>query len=205
LVGWVGDYAGENDAGQPQWGGHLGMTRELYAPAPGQLGQRPAAEIVSAFSTKEATLPDGAPPAGALSLPRDFMLEATLAEATPDAQAEIVFRRPDNATTGGYRLRVDFATKEVELGGEHKQFRRVCDFDAAQPLKVRLFALGTIVECFINERYAFTMRAYDYHGPQMLVRAERGSFQLRDSAVFVRGAEADGGPATGAQPVEPRE
>jgi sucrose-6-phosphate hydrolase SacC (GH32 family) len=208
LVGWVGDYAGENDAGQPQWGGHLGMTRELYAPAPGQLGQRPPPEIVAAFSTQVATLPEGAPPDGPLSLPRDFMLDATLTGATPDARAEFVFRRPENATTGGYHLRVDFAAKEVELGGEHKQFRRVCEFDPAQPLRVRLFALGTIVECFINDRYAFTMRAYDYHGPQMRVRAERGSFQFRDSAVFVRGAEAEseaGDATTRAEPVRPRE
>jgi len=127
---------------------------------------------VAAFSTQVATLPEGAPPDGPLSLPRDFMLDATLTGATPDARAEFVFRRPENATTGGYHLRVDFAAKEVELGGEHKQFRRVCEFDPAQPLRVRLFALGTIVECFINDRYAFTMRAYDYHGPQMRVRAE---------------------------------
>lgn len=52
---------------------------------------------------------------------------------------------------------------------------------------MRLFAIGTIIECFINERYAFTMRAYDYYGPQMTIRAEQGGFLLRDSAVFIQG------------------
>ena len=192
LVGWVGDYAGETDAGEPQWGGHLSMIRELYAPAPGVLGQRPAAEVVAAFANQVAAFPDGPPPAQALSLPRDFMLQATIADASPDARAEIVFRRPDDAASGGYHLRVDFATREVELGGQHKQFRRVCEFDAAQPLKVRLFAIGTIIECFVNERYAFTMRAYDYYGPQMTIRAEQGSFLLQDSAVFVQGKPTSG-------------
>jgi len=194
LVGWVGDYAGETDAGEPQWGGHLSMTRELYAPAPGQLGQRPVAEVVSAFSSQVAAWPDGVPTGQALSLPRDFMLHATLTDASPDARAEVIFRRPDNAASGGYHLRVNFATREVELGGEHKQFRRVCEFDPAQPLEVRLFAIGTVIECFINDRYAFTMRAYDYHGAQMIVRAEQGSFQVQDSAVFVQGGPAPAAP-----------
>ena len=187
LVGWVGDYAGETDAGEPQWGGHLSMIRELYAPAPGQLGQRPAAEVVAAFSSRAKTLADGPPPAEALSLPRDFMLQATLTDASPDARAEIIFRRPENAASGGYHLRVDFDTREVELGGEHKQFRRICELDPTQPLEVRLFAIGTIIECFINDRHAFTMRAYDYHGPQMMIRAEQGSFLLQNSAVFIQG------------------
>jgi hypothetical protein len=42
----------------------------------------------------------------------------------------------------------------------------------------------------------------------MRVRAERGSFQFRDSAVFVRGAEAEseaGDATTRAEPVRPRE
>lgn len=187
LVGWIGDNAGESDAGAPLWGGHLSMTRELYAPSPGQLGQRPVAEVVSAFSSQVASWPDGAPTGQALSLPRDFMLHATLKDASPDARAEVVFRRPDDQTSGGYHLRLNFATREVELGGEHKQFRRVCDFDPAQPLEVRLFAIGTIIECFINDRYAFTMRAYDFHGSQMIVRALQGAFQLQNSGVFTQG------------------
>ena len=48
-------------------------------------------------------------------------------------------------------------------------------------------AIGTIIECFINDRHAFTMRAYDYHGPQMMIRAEQGSFLLQNSAVFIQG------------------
>ena len=204
LVGWVGDNGGDTDAGQPQWGGHLSMTRELYSPAPGQLGQRPVAEVVSVFSSQVAALPAGAPTGEALSLPRDFMLHATLTDASPDARAEVVFRRPDNAASGGYHLRVNFATREVELGGEHKRFRRICDFDPAQPLEVRLFAIGTIIECFIDDRYAFTMRAYDFHGPQLIVRAEQGSFRVQDTAVFVQDGPApaaDGGRGT-ADPID---
>jgi len=190
LVGWIGDQAEDSDAGELKWGGHLSMPREIYAPAPGKLGQRPVAEIVSAFSRQIATVPDGPPPQGPLSLPRDFMLQATITNASPDARAEIVFRRPAGSDQGGYHLRVNFATGEIELGGEHKQYKQVCEFDPAQPLNVRLFAIGTVVECFINDRYAFTMRAYDFYGPQMLIRAVEGDFQMKDSAVYVQGAKA---------------
>jgi sucrose-6-phosphate hydrolase SacC (GH32 family) len=186
LVGWIGDCEGDRDAGKPQWGGHLSMPRELHAPAPGKLGQRPVAEVVAAFSRRVATLPDGTPPPEALSLPRDFMLHTSITQASPDARAEIVFRRPAEAAAGGYHLRVDFGTREIELGGQHKQHRQVCDFDPARPLDVRLFVIGTVVECFINDRYAFTMRAYDYHGPQMLVRALQGSFQLQGGAIYAQ-------------------
>ena len=183
LVGWVGDYAGDRDAGTPQWGGHLSMPREIHAPAPGKLGQRPVAEVVAAFSRPVATLPDGLPPAEPLSLPRDFLLQTTLAQASPDAQAEIIFRRPKDSSEGGYHLRVDFAKRTIELGGRHKQHRQVCEFDPSQPLEIRLFAIGTIVECFVNDRYAFTMRAYDFYGPWMQIRAQKGTFQIQKTSV----------------------
>ena len=183
LVGWVGDYAEDRDAGAPQWGGHLSMPREIYAFAPGKLGQRPVADVVAAFSRPVATLPDGPPPAEPLSLPRDFLLQTTLTQASPDAQAEIIFRRPKDSREGGYHLRVDFAKRTIELGGRHKQHRQVCEFDPSQPLEIRLFAIGTIVEAFVNDRYAFTMRAYDFYGPSMQVRAEKGTFQIQKTSV----------------------
>lgn len=183
LVGWIGDYAEDRDAGTPQWGGHLSMPREIHAPAPGKLGQRPVAEVVAAFSREVVRLPDGASSAEPLSLPRDFLLHATLTNASADARAEIIFRRPAGATEGGYHLRVDFATRTIELGGRHKQHRQVCEFDPSQPMEIRLFAIGTIVEAFINDRYAFTMRAYDFYGPQMQVRADRGTFQIQNTSI----------------------
>jgi hypothetical protein len=159
------------------------MPREIHAPAPGKLGQRPVAEVVAAFSRPVATLPDGLPPAEPLSLPRDFLLQTTLAQASPDAQAEIIFRRPKDSSEGGYHLRVDFAKRTIELGGRHKQHRQVCEFDPSQPLEIRLFAIGTIVECFVNDRYAFTMRAYDFYGPWMQIRAQKGTFQIQKTSV----------------------
>ena len=49
MIGWIGDYKNDSDAGEYEWGGTLSMPRELYADAAGQLYQRPVREVVRLF------------------------------------------------------------------------------------------------------------------------------------------------------------
>ena len=41
-------------------------------------------------------------------------------------------------------------------------FRRPCALDPAQPVRIEAYVLGTLIECFVNDRHAFTTRAYTH-------------------------------------------
>ena len=172
LIGWIGDYKNDSDAGEYEWGGTLSMPRELYADAAGKLYQRPAKEAVRLFDRtvlreKRAGLNTR------YDLPGNYMLTATLLPQRNSGQATLRFRESADRTEG-YRLTVDFQTGEIELGSRYRSFKRKCDIIPSAPLKIRLFVDGTIAECFINDAYCFTMRVYDCLGTGVSFQAEPG-------------------------------
>lgn len=183
LLGWIGDREGNRDSGKGVWGGVMSMARELYADAQGRLCQRPAREVMEAYNRPVLALPDDGIPLERLSVPRDYMLHTTLASKTSQAKAVFHLRQPDEERSSGYRLAIDFDSKEIVLGDNYRSYKRVCDFDAAQPVDVRVFVIGTVIECFINNQYCFTMRAYDYADEGLSMESEGAEIAIRGFAV----------------------
>jgi hypothetical protein len=48
---------------------------------------------------------------------------------------------------------------------------------------VQAFVQGAIIECFINDRFAFTCRAYDYSKGCLSLETEGGQMEILDLAV----------------------
>ena len=184
LLGWIHDREGHTDAGKGRWGGVLSIARELYADNAGRLCQRPAREVVAAFSERLdgglATLASG----DVLDTPPNYMLHGRITAGSTDTVASIHFRRTNEAP--GYQLTIDFSERRISLGDEKTRFERVCDFDASQPVDVRLFVVGTVAECFVNDAYAFTVRCYDHAEGNVVFQVEGGDAAMREVAVFVQ-------------------
>ena len=140
-------------------GGDLSMPRELYADNTGQLCQRPVKEVLKLFSEttfQKRNVNLDTP----ISAPQTCMLTATLNPNGTQSTATIRFREsPDR--NDSYHLTIDFNTREITIGSKYKSFNRTCDFDSQKPLQVQIFLDGSIVECFIDVAYRFTMRIYD--------------------------------------------
>ena len=65
-------------------------------------------------------------------------------------------------------------------------FRRACAFDPAQPMRIEAYVLGTLIECFVNDRHAFTARAYTHPaGGALSFAADGGSATVRGLRVQV--------------------
>lgn len=186
LVGWICDYEGYTDAGATTWGGTLSMPREVYTDSAGNLYQRPPKEIVQAFKTitsgKTAiknTL--------SLKAPADMMFHTNLKASDATTEVQINFRQGKDTTHAGYHLRMNFATKEIEVGSAFKSYKRICDLDITKPVDVRIFALGDVIECFVNDAYCFTMHGYDSSGSGLSVKTLAGNVVIQGYDIGVAG------------------
>ena len=148
--------------------------------------ERPAAEVVRAFDRVVLDKPEG-PAAGAeLEIANDYMLHTRLVGAAPGAKATLTFRKPKDGRGEGYKLSIDFDTREIALTDAHRAYKRVCDFEPFQPLDIRAFVAGTVIECFVNDAYCFAMRAYDFPGGNFVFEGTGGILMLRDFNVSER-------------------
>jgi hypothetical protein len=62
----------------------------------------------------------------------------------------------------------------VTISREGRRFGGPIDLDVAAPVKIQAFVQGSILECFVNERWAFTCRAYDFAAGRLGIRADGG-------------------------------
>ena len=162
LLGWVGSREGRRDSGKGAWGGVLSLPRELYADAQGRLRERPIREVVDAFRVEVAGVA-AAPANGAnLPTPPDFLLHCAVTGATDTARAVIALRQPATEPNAGYRLTLDFKTGQATLSDPYRSYTQPCALAPRVPVDVRVFALGDVIECFLDDSYAFTMRMYDH-------------------------------------------
>ena len=185
LAGWIGDRKDGKDAENGVWGGTMSMVREIYADAQGRLCERPPREIIKAYRKTILRLPEGSPKGKAIRVPANFMLHFQIIAKTPDTEATLAFRLPPDDPEAGYRLKIHFGSKEITLGDRTRTYQRVCDFDNALPLDIRLFVDDTVAECFINDAYCFTMRTYDSLNGSLKLDAIKGNFTIKDFTVKV--------------------
>jgi sucrose-6-phosphate hydrolase SacC (GH32 family) len=197
IWGWIRDVEGNRDNGKPQWGGTLSLPREILTGPAGQLYSRPAAEITAAFTETALDLtskpmPDNTtgtwnyadgklvsgPDGGAcrFDVPDDYMMQATF-KLDPAATLTIKMRqqKDDNA---GYPLVISPKKQEVTISRAQNRFGRTIELDATQPITVQAFVQGSILECFINGKEAFTCRAYDYSTGGLSLEAAGGQMTI---------------------------
>jgi len=186
LVGWIADREGGKDGGKGLWGGTMSMPRELYADAQGRLCQRPVREIVDAFSKVSVRLEDGPVLGKKIDVPPDYMMHCRIRAAAPEAEAAIALRLASDDPDAGYRIQILFAKQTVSVGDRYRTYERVCDFDPAAPVDLRVFVADTVVECFINDACCFTFRACDAPTGPVRFEATAGSLTIQDFEVKTR-------------------
>jgi len=190
-VGWAWDGPGQTDAavageGVLSWGGFMCLPRELYPIGEGELGCRPAREIVALHSRLEA---EAAPEGDSIPLSRDGMVECSL-DLAPGAEAQLAVRQqPDGRA---YRLIVRPDKGEVAFATPASEWvRRGCRIDGSRPLMLRVFLDGSIMECFVNDTYAITRRVYDLDGGIARVTGKGGIVKVRELRLKTRRQSRD--------------
>ncbi|MHB8973412.1 MAG: hypothetical protein ACYC3X_09230 [Pirellulaceae bacterium] len=130
-----------------------------------------------------------------IAAPSNYVFTCTLTPSE-DAQVNLVFRaRPrcgedaaklvtntlgvksDELPTG-YTLHM--AANYTELRGAHFRSGRSLVLPFGQPVTVTAFVQGTLLECFVNDAYAFSCRAYDFRNGQLLIELIDGSASISD-------------------------
>lgn len=176
-TGWISD-GSQRDGGGISWGGTQCLPRELYAGPDGQLYQRPVDEVTAVFSKsvfKMDASRDLQPPF-ALEAPDHYMLQCQI-RLDPQAPLTITMRQQADGT-GGYHFVMRPKSQEAELNGPGFRYNRPCTFDTGKPVKFQAFVQGTIIECFVNDQFAYTCRAYTYPKGSLGFKVERGQAQV---------------------------
>ena len=181
LVGWIRDREGYSDAGNGSWGGIMSMPRELYTDTDGRLCQRPTREVINAFTQTIPNAPSSLAAGESIDTPPDYMLQAGLQATVP---AEIHFRQTPGEPDSGYTLRIDPGSGEISISNGHETYRRTCPLESGKPISLRLFVVGTAAECFINDKYAFTLRIFDHQEGKLSLHAQGGGAHLEGLSLF---------------------
>ena len=202
-TGWIWDTSNGRDGGPGIWGGSQCLPREIYAGPAGQLYCRPIEEAIALFTK---IVPGSIPTpmtygarCGKLAsefsgvefaVPDSYLLDCKV-HLDPRAELTIAFRKQPDANDSGYRLLLRPAAGKAELSGPGFHYTRPCAFDLRQPVKIQAFVQGTIIECFINDQFACTCRAYDFSKGRLGVGVQGGSATVIDLAVKVPGQALD--------------
>ena len=192
IWGWIRDLEGNRDDGAGLWGGTLSLPREIYPGPNGELFSRAPTEITAEFSQTAWNIASGLPRSRNLGTwkyhdgklesgldggvcsfdaPDDYMLKATI-ELEPAATLTVTLRsQPDGA---GYPLAISPLNQEANISRAKNRFARRIDLTAGNPIEIRAFVQGAILECFINDRFAFTSRAYDFSTGALGLKVDGG-------------------------------
>lgn len=176
-TGWVWDSNNKRDGGGMIWGGTQCLPRELYAGPNGQLYQKPVEEVTNFFgrTIMEITTSQDVTTCS-LPVPEHYMLQCEL-QLDPQATFAITMRQQANGTDG-YHFVLQPKTQEAELNGPGFRYNRRCTIDTRKPIRFQAFVQGAIIECFVNDQFAYTSRAYNYAKGQLGLKAENGNAKL---------------------------
>lgn len=181
-VGWLWDRAGFRDTGGSQWGGTQCLPRELYPGAGGQLYCRPASEVTAVFSRTVLDL-SGKPVPAAVEVPDQYMLQCRV-QLDPKAIFTLTMRQTEEPGSG-YRLILRPGKQEAEIAGKTFSEPRCIELDASKPIAIQAFVQGSMIETFIDDRYAFSCRGYDYATGRLGFAVQGGAMKVTELKVKV--------------------
>jgi hypothetical protein len=101
------------------------------------------------------------------------------------ATLTIGFREQEDNAQAPYRLHIRPRGNEVEIEGPELAFHRECRIDIYKPITVQAFIQDDFLECFVNDAYAFTFRAYDFPTGKLSFDVTNGDITLQDLQVKV--------------------
>ena len=205
-TGWLWDRSPLSDKGQPCWGGTQCLPRELYAGPGGQLYSRPVPEVSAVFAkcvvdmarkpvlvtriggwqyTAKglAASADAAGSSCAIRVPDQYMLQCRLL-LDPKAIFTLTMRQGDS-TESGYSLTLRPGTQEAGISSGSFHETRQIELDASRPITIQAFVQGTMIETFIDDRYALSCRAYDYPTGNLGLAVSGGEVRLLELKVKV--------------------
>ena len=116
--------------------------------------------------------------------PPDYMLQCKF-RLSAQAGLTIAMRQQDGDEASGYTLVVTPRHNEVQFGSQYYRFRRDVPMEANQPMTFQAFVQRSIIECFFNDAYAFTLRAYDYPKGKLTLTADNGPATVEELVVKV--------------------
>lgn len=190
LAGWVSSNAGEHDKGSWEWGGTMGIVRELVPTSDGHLWVRVPEEVKRAFKNPVLSLngklginsltgkwvaksgiirgvaPDGMALATIPHVPADYRLTASIVLDKAHS-AGFLLRLSDNLDSG-YQLLIDASRQRALVrtweawGDQPTVLERPITVHKGQPVKVEAYLMGSILEVFFDDRVALTTRVYNY-------------------------------------------
>ena len=164
----------------------MNMPRELFAGPEGELCQRPVAESSAVFTKTLFQLdkPHDVAAGCVLRTPDNYMFECSV-QLDPQATLSINLREQPEPSLA-YTLSLSPKSQEISLngGGRH------CKFDAGKPIKVQAFVQGTVLECFVNDRFAFSCRDGRYPQGALSFKVNGGNARLLKLAVKTLAGDA---------------
>ena len=185
LAHWAlgdGGKSGERDGGGFEWGGDQSVPREVYAGPNGLLCFRPVPEAVAVFKhtvfarSEPNQLEVGGERAWRTDVPDNYLFGCQV-KLDPNAEFTVTMRQQEGAESG-YRLTIRPSKKEAEIGGKAFKYARPISVDLGKPVQIQAFVQGSIIECFINDAYPFSCRAYDHRSGKLVLSTEGGAAQV---------------------------
>jgi beta-fructofuranosidase len=181
LSGWIRDLGGNRDSGGGQWGGDQSVPREVYPGAHGQLLFRPVPEALAMFpvvlaDSHRLQYTSGLP--SSLPVPDNYLFECRVQLGA--ASEFTLSMREQTGPGSGYRLTLRPAKNEAEITSSKFSYPRRVDLDYSKPVTIRAFVQGSIIECFINDAYAFSCRAYDARSGKLSMIAQGTQSKVLD-------------------------
>jgi beta-fructofuranosidase len=214
LAGWVSSNAGETDSGGWEWGGTMGLLRELVPTSDGHLWVQCPEEVRRAFR-QVALGPDkypllqpvtgnwecrgekivGSSPDGmALALfpdvPADYRLSATLTLSGPVATGGLMLRLPAKLD-GGYQLALEPARQRALVrnwatwGDSAPTVERPLPLYPDRPLRIEAYVRGSILEVFFEDRVALTTRIYNFAQGALGLFATNGQILIENLEISI--------------------
>ena len=122
--------------------------------------------------------------------PPDYMLQCKFTLGADRglntaAQLTLAMRQQDGDDASGYNVIFTPRHNEVEFGSKYYRFRRDVPMEAHQPITFQAFVQRSIIECFVNDAYAFTLRAYDYPTGKLSLTVDNGPVNVEELVVKV--------------------
>jgi sucrose-6-phosphate hydrolase SacC (GH32 family) len=199
IWGWIRDLKEQQDAGAAVWGGTISLPREIYSSSTGEIFERPVEEIVQAFSHSALDLSSrpkfttvredwrykGSQLTGRgecyFDVPDDYLVQCQV-QLEPNTDFTLVMRRQAEQDKG-YKLVVSPKNNTVSLARGTSNFVRTVKIDITKPVEIQAFVQGAIIECFVNKRWAFTCRAYDFGSGGLGLKVDGGQATVQQMSV----------------------
>ena len=86
-------------------------------------------------------------------------------------------------STTGYRLTLRPGKQEAEISSANFHYPRRILLDASKPVTIQAFVQGDIIECFINNAFAFSCRAYNTRSGRLGLHISGGKAQVQELSV----------------------